>query len=152
MGAFGCPFAVLEYLSLISYMSTFSELLLVLGDVSPPPILFITRMVRLNLPCHLACYLNSTIPVELTAGAIIISFWDPNTSSAAYITPLWVTMIVVNLAGVRWYGEIEYWSSALKIIAIVAFIMCVLPRLFPLPSPQDLTTYPSCSPQHGDRL
>jgi amino acid permease len=43
-----------------------------------------------------------TIPVELVAGSLLISYWDPNTSAAAYITPLWVTMIVINLAGVRW--------------------------------------------------
>lgn len=35
----------------------------------------------------------------------------------------WFVLIVVNIATVRAYGELEYWLSLLKVITIVVFIV-----------------------------
>lgn len=58
-----------------------------------------------------------TIPAELSASAVIISFWIPEHSNfPVWIVPLLiiVAMVAINLAGVKVYGELEYWFSILK--------------------------------------
>ncbi|KAF8936973.1 APC family amino acid-polyamine-organocation transporter [Dissophora ornata] len=68
-----------------------------------------------------------TIPAELSASSLIIAFWLPEGSNF----PLWivpmaiiVALVVVNILGVKVYGEIEYWFSILKVITIIVFIIC----------------------------
>jgi amino acid transporter len=57
---------------------------------------------------------------------ILINFWDDNPA----LTPLWISIfIVVNLAihftPVRVFGEVEFVVSAIKVIAVVVFIIVV---------------------------
>jgi len=68
-----------------------------------------------------------TIPAELSASAIIVKFWLPKGSTF----PVWVVpviiilvMVAINLAGVKAYGEMEYWFSILKVCTIIMFIIC----------------------------
>ncbi|KAG0228255.1 hypothetical protein BGW42_002313 [Actinomortierella wolfii] len=68
-----------------------------------------------------------TIPAELSASSLVISFWLPKGSSF----PEWavpviiiVALVIINLLGVRVYGEVEYWFSILKVVTIVVFIIC----------------------------
>ncbi|KAG0233728.1 hypothetical protein BGW41_001398 [Actinomortierella wolfii] len=68
-----------------------------------------------------------TIPAELSASSLVISFWLPKGSSF----PEWavpviiiVALVIINLLGVRVYGEVEYWFSILKVATIVVFIIC----------------------------
>ncbi|KAF9569990.1 hypothetical protein EC968_002349, partial [Mortierella alpina] len=68
-----------------------------------------------------------SLPAELSAAAVIASYWIPEDSKF----PIWavpvliiVTMVCINMAGVKAYGELEYWFSILKIITIVMFIIC----------------------------
>ncbi|KAG0046821.1 hypothetical protein BGZ89_005185 [Linnemannia elongata] len=35
-------------------------------------------------------------------------------------------MVVINLVGVRAYGELEYWFSILKVLTIIIFIICAI--------------------------
>ncbi|KAI8594696.1 lysine-specific permease [Dissophora ornata] len=68
-----------------------------------------------------------TIPAELSASAVIISFWLPEGSSfPTWIVPLLiiVIMVIINISGVKAYGEIEYWLSILKVCTIILFIVC----------------------------
>ncbi|KAG0208908.1 hypothetical protein BGX28_000227 [Mortierella sp. GBA30] len=68
-----------------------------------------------------------TIPAELAASAVIINFWLPADSKfPVWIVPLViiVLMVLINLIGVKAYGEVEYWLSILKIATIVMFIVC----------------------------
>ncbi|ORZ12538.1 lysine-specific permease [Lobosporangium transversale] len=68
-----------------------------------------------------------TISAELSASAVIIEYWLPAGSNfPVWIVPLSiiVLMVIINMAGVRAYGELEYWFSILKIITIVMFVVC----------------------------
>ncbi|KAH7042983.1 amino acid permease/ SLC12A domain-containing protein [Linnemannia elongata] len=75
------------------------------------------------------CYLTNwllTVPAELSASSLVISFWLPEGSSF----PLWVVpciiivvLVVINFLGVKMYGEAEYWFSILKVVTIIVFII-----------------------------
>ncbi|KAI1306097.1 hypothetical protein EDD11_004864 [Mortierella claussenii] len=68
-----------------------------------------------------------TIPAELSASAVIVGFWLPADSKfPAWVVPLIIIliMVIINLVGVKAYGELEYWFSILKVITIIMFIIC----------------------------
>ena len=59
---------------------------------------------------------------EITAVGIYVHFWAP-------AVPQWVSalaalafLLTVNLISVRLFGELEFWFSMLKVLAIVAFL------------------------------
>ncbi|ORY31267.1 amino acid transporter [Naematelia encephala] len=65
-----------------------------------------------------------TIPTEIVAAQIVISYWDADAShAAAYITALLVMIWFINFWGARAYGEAEFWFSAIKIVTIVGLII-----------------------------
>ncbi|KAG0320634.1 hypothetical protein BG000_003489 [Podila horticola] len=68
-----------------------------------------------------------TIPAELSASSLIVSFWlGPDSSFPTWVVPvvIIVALVLINLLGVKVYGEIEYWFSILKVVTIVVFIIC----------------------------
>ncbi|KAG0373445.1 hypothetical protein BGX24_011693 [Mortierella sp. AD032] len=68
-----------------------------------------------------------TIPAELSASAIIVEYWLPEDSKfPSWVVPLIIiiVMVIINLVGVRAYGELEYWFSILKVLTIIIFIIC----------------------------
>ncbi|KAB8356667.1 hypothetical protein FH972_024244 [Carpinus fangiana] len=61
---------------------------------------------------------------EASAFVILINYWDDNPD----LTPLWISIfIVINLAihlcPVRIFGEVEFVVSAIKVVAVVVFII-----------------------------
>ncbi|WVQ77052.1 hypothetical protein IAR50_006731 [Cryptococcus sp. DSM 104548] len=64
-----------------------------------------------------------TIPTEIVAATIVISYWDADTNAAAYITVLLVAIWVINFLGAKAYGEAEFWFSSIKVITIVGLII-----------------------------
>ncbi|KDN48578.1 hypothetical protein RSAG8_02565, partial [Rhizoctonia solani AG-8 WAC10335] len=64
-----------------------------------------------------------TLPTELTAAAIVIQYWNTSINAAVWITILYVLILIINFMGVRWYGEFEFWFSAIKITTIVGLII-----------------------------
>lgn len=69
-----------------------------------------------------------TIPTEISAAALVISFWDPNQTinPAAWVSIFMVICVAVNFAPVRVYGEFEFWLASLKVIVIVMLIIVML--------------------------
>ena len=56
-----------------------------------------------------------TVPVEITAAAILIQYWDSDTNrQALYIAIIIVFMCMINLFGVRYFGESEFVFSIIK--------------------------------------
>lgn len=45
---------------------------------------------------------------------------------AVWISILLVLVTFVNFAGVRWFGEVEFWMSTLKVITVVGLILLML--------------------------
>lgn len=49
------------------------------------------------------------IPSEMAAIAVLFSFWDKDSKHASiYIIVFLIVMALVNVIGVKWYGEIEF--------------------------------------------
>lgn len=66
-----------------------------------------------------------TFPLELTTCAITFRFWT-DINSAAWISIFLVIVIIINLFGVRAYGEVEFILSTLKVIATLGFIILAI--------------------------
>lgn len=60
---------------------------------------------------------------DITAFATYMGFWYPDV--APWIWALSITLIItgINLAAVEVYGELEFWLSSIKVIAIIAMII-----------------------------
>lgn len=70
------------------------------------------------------------LPFELITAGITIAFWtDPNdTGSPSISVAVWISLFlisvcVVNILGVKGYGEVEFILGIIKLIAIVGFII-----------------------------
>ena len=63
------------------------------------------------------------LPLELVAAALTIHFWDTSINSAAFVAIFYVLIIAINFFGVRGYGEAEFVFSAIKVLAVVGFII-----------------------------
>jgi amino acid transporter len=68
-----------------------------------------------------------SIPVEITAATILLTFWDPNTShQAIYTAVICILVCSVNVFGVRYFGESEFIFSIIKICLITGLILAGL--------------------------
>ncbi|KAG1593359.1 hypothetical protein G6F47_009137 [Rhizopus delemar] len=67
-----------------------------------------------------------TIATEISAAATIINWWKPVMPDPAWSTIFVLLILVVNLVGVRLYGELEYWFAILKILIVLVFIIIAL--------------------------
>lgn len=65
-------------------------------------------------------------PLELVAAAIAVSYWDDKTNSAAYCAIFYVLIVAINFFGVKGYGEAEFVFSAIKVTAVIGFIILSL--------------------------
>ncbi|WP_455475528.1 amino acid permease [Bartonella sp. B17] len=67
---------------------------------------------------------------DITAFATYMGFWYPDI--APWIWALSITLIItsINLAAVKVYGELEFWLSFIKVIAIIAMIILGITIIF----------------------
>ncbi|MDU0312529.1 amino acid permease [Phycicoccus sp. M110.8] len=74
------------------------------------------------------------IPVEATAGALILGDWFPAVPQWLFALVITGLLVGTNLFSVGNYGEFEFWFALVKVIAIVLFIgLGVLAMLGVLP-------------------
>ncbi|EEY22850.1 amino-acid permease inda1 [Verticillium alfalfae VaMs.102] len=66
------------------------------------------------------------LPLELTVCGLVVAYWNDNISVAVWITVFLVAIIIVNIFGSIGYAEEEFWSSLLKLAAIVIFMIIAL--------------------------
>ncbi|ODH20231.1 hypothetical protein ACO22_05938 [Paracoccidioides brasiliensis] len=66
------------------------------------------------------------LPLELTVAAMTIGYWQVDVSIGVWITLFLVAIILINVFGVLGYGEEEFWSSCLKLAAIIIFMIIAL--------------------------
>ncbi|KAJ5938216.1 hypothetical protein N7454_004558 [Penicillium verhagenii] len=62
-------------------------------------------------------------PLEIVAASITIDYWSPGVSNAAWVIIFWVVIVAINLFGVRGYGEAEFVFAAIKVTAVIGFII-----------------------------
>jgi amino acid transporter len=63
------------------------------------------------------------MPLELTAAGLVINFWSTSVNIAVWITIFLIVLLIINLFGVRGYGEIEFFVSVIKVVAVIGFII-----------------------------
>ncbi|CDU23955.1 probable GAP1-amino acid transport protein [Sporisorium scitamineum] len=65
------------------------------------------------------------LPLELVAASIVITFWDPHevVPRGVWIALFLIIITVINLFGVRGYGEFEFFGSLIKVLAVIGFII-----------------------------
>lgn len=63
------------------------------------------------------------IAAEATAAAGIVSGWAPGVPVSVWVLVFVGAFTTINLLGVRDYGRFEFWFAAVKVAAIVAFLV-----------------------------
>ena len=80
----------------------------------------------------------AVLPLEVIAGALTIGYWNPGLTRAIFVTIFLLFIVVINLCGIKGYGEAEFVFAIVKVTAMVGF-MCVI---FPSCSKFDLPLTP----------
>ncbi|KAI1405761.1 amino acid permease/ SLC12A domain-containing protein [Hypoxylon fuscum] len=65
----------------------------------------------------------TVLPFELIAAGITIQFWRPDLNVAIWVTVFLVILSIIQIFGVRGYGEVEFVLSMIKIAACIGFII-----------------------------
>lgn len=65
-----------------------------------------------------------TLPLEITAAGIVVSYWTNTVPQAAWITIFWMVIVLVNVFGSLGFAEEEFWSSCLKLLVVIVFGQC----------------------------
>jgi amino acid transporter len=71
------------------------------------------------------CKYIITTPNQLTATALIIQFWCPSdkVNPGVFIAVFLVVIIAINYFGIRFFGELEFWLSSVKVVVIIGVIL-----------------------------
>ena len=62
------------------------------------------------------------LPLEIIAGAYTIGYWNPQLNPAIFVTLFLFIIIVINLFGVKGYGEAEFVFAIVKVTAVIGFM------------------------------
>ncbi|KAK4038745.1 amino acid permease [Parachaetomium inaequale] len=63
------------------------------------------------------------LPLEIIAASITVGYWNSNLDRSIFITIFLFAIFVINLFGVKGYGEAEFVFAIIKITAIIGFIL-----------------------------
>ncbi|KAN0065671.1 amino acid transporter [Thecaphora frezii] len=74
---------------------------------------------------YLAKYLLVTAN-NINAFALVCAFWTSGISGAVFIAIVTAVIIFFNFAGIRWFGELEFYLSFIKIITMTSLILLLL--------------------------
>ncbi|MFI5628980.1 amino acid permease [Streptomyces sp. NPDC051664] len=89
------------------------------------------------------------LAVEATAAAQIAHGWVPGVDQWAWVLAFMVVFTVTNLTAVKNFGEFEFWFAALKVAAIVIFLVLGLLAVFGLLPDTDPVGLTNLTGQHG---
>lgn len=62
------------------------------------------------------------LPVEMISGALVIQYWNASLNPSIFVTIFLLAIVVINLMGIKGYGEAEFIFSTVKVTAIVGFM------------------------------
>ncbi|KAH8106707.1 dicarbixylic amino acid permease [Cristinia sonorae] len=71
---------------------------------------------------YLLKYLIVT-PNNINAAGVVIQYWNKNIHIAVWMVVFIVFIFVVNLLGVRVFGELEFWFSSLKVLTLIGLLL-----------------------------
>lgn len=66
---------------------------------------------------------SMTVAAELIAGAIIIKYWFPGTSSTLWAILFLAVLLALNLFSVKGFGEAEFWFAGIKVVITIIFLV-----------------------------
>ncbi|KAL2256038.1 hypothetical protein VTK26DRAFT_2287 [Humicola hyalothermophila] len=66
------------------------------------------------------------LPLELTVASFTVQYWNREISVAVWITIFYMAILIINIFGTLGYAEEEFWSSCLKLGAIIVFMILAL--------------------------
>lgn len=64
------------------------------------------------------------LPLEIVAASITVNYWgtDPKYRSG-FVALFWVVIVIINLFGVKGYGEAEFIFSLIKVVTVIGFLI-----------------------------
>lgn len=62
------------------------------------------------------------LPLEIIAASITIGYWNPALNKSIFVSIFLVTIIIINLFGVKGYGEAEFVFAIIKVTAVIGFM------------------------------
>lgn len=62
------------------------------------------------------------LPLEIVAASITIDYWNAGISNAAWVAIFWTVIVLINMFGVRGYGEAEFVFALIKVTAVTGFM------------------------------
>ncbi|TYJ51597.1 hypothetical protein B9479_007822 [Cryptococcus floricola] len=65
-------------------------------------------------------------PNQIVAGALVIRFWNDSINGAVWVTILIAFVIAINCLGIKWFGELEFWLSFIKVLTLTGLILLAL--------------------------
>ncbi|KAF2860394.1 hypothetical protein K470DRAFT_282108 [Piedraia hortae CBS 480.64] len=68
-------------------------------------------------------------PNQLTAAALVIQYWMPpeKVNPGVFITIFLIAIIVINYLGIKFFGEIEFVMSSIKVLVLIGLIiLCII--------------------------
>jgi lysine-specific permease len=70
--------------------------------------------------------------VEILTASIILQFWFPDIPTWIFSSIIFVLIFLVNIFSVSNFGEVEYWMSLIKVVAIIIFLIVGVLLIFGL--------------------
>lgn len=67
-----------------------------------------------------------TFAIELSIVGQVIQYWDDTVPIWGWIVIFYVILVGLNFVPVQFYGEVEFWMAAGKVLAILGFIIYAL--------------------------
>ncbi|KAJ9098483.1 hypothetical protein QFC19_006350 [Naganishia cerealis] len=73
---------------------------------------------------YLAKYLLIS-PNQIIASVVVIQYWDPekHINAAVWCSIIIVVIVAINILGVAFFGEIEFWMSTCKVLVLVGLLL-----------------------------
>lgn len=63
------------------------------------------------------------VGTEVTAIGMYMQYWFPGSAAWPWVLMFSAMVVAINIIGVKWFGQVEYTLSTIKVLAIVAFIV-----------------------------
>ena len=63
------------------------------------------------------------VGTEVTAIGMYMQYWFPGSAAWPWVLMFSAMVVVINIIGVKWFGQVEYVLSTIKVLAIIAFIV-----------------------------
>ncbi|CAH0016325.1 unnamed protein product [Clonostachys rhizophaga] len=65
----------------------------------------------------------TVLPLEIIAAAMTIGYWDERLTRAIFVSVFLTVIILINMFGIKVYGEAEFIFSIIKVVAVISFIL-----------------------------